>query len=1105
MNRTPPNRGFSRHTRIRLAGILLLVSPAVFAQTLPEQAQQELEKLPIKTQNVIRQLSTLDRLPQPQWRIHPADMPHGEAVDLDDSSWEEVKAPSLSPRDALWYRAWIEVPPSVNGFDVTGDRIWFEFNVDADGLGPQIVYVNGRRVAMGEDLEPIVLFENAKPRDRVLVAVKLTSTRDTKHFQGAELRIEVPAGKPDPQMLWKEIFAAGALAPSLGTDAAGVMARVEAASTAVDLNALHRGDPQAFGTSINKAESALAPANEFLKKLSVEATGNSHIDAAWLWPWTETVDVVHRTFGTALQLMNEYPQLHYAQSAAQYSEWMEQKYPSLFQQTVERAKQKRWELVGGMWVEPDLNMPDGESLVRQLLVGKRYFREKYGVDVRIGWNPDSFGYNWQLPQIYKKSGVDYFVTQKMSWNETNQLPLKLFWWQSPDGSRVLTYFPSGYGGEIEPLHLAYDLKKGESMNPGLTESLHLFGEGDHGGGPTRNMLDRGIRWSKSDVIFPEINFGSAQDFFSGVETKVDTEHSPVWNYKTVAAAKPELPPSPHGKIELPVWNDELYLEFHRGVFTTQAHHKWNMRHSEEWLLNAEKYSALSWLQGSDYPAPRFNEAWKKVLFNQFHDLAAGSGIGVIYKDAQQDYDVVDWIADDATSRAFDTLSAEVNTNTTAGVPVMVWNPLAWERTDLVEFEVQLTRKPNGGVTVLDAHGKPLVAQVLSTQPQTNSYHLLARVDAVPALGYTVLHLVPAARSEPTDLSAHGTTLENSQLRLTVDPKTGCITSLYDKKEEFESIAAGDCGNQLIAFVDKPKEYDAWNIDADFEKVSTPLTEADSVEVVEHGPLRATIRVARHWQNSKFVQEISLYAGLKRVDVSNDIDWHETHILLKAAFPLAASSSEATFEIPYGTIRRPTTRNNSWEAAKFEVPAIRWADLGDGKHGFSLINDSKYGYDAKGNVLRLSLLRSPTSPDPNADRGHQHFSYSLYPHGGDWKQAFTMRRGYEFNYKLKATTVEAHEGTLPADHSYVDLKPGNLVLTALKKTEDGNGLLLRFYEWAGQSGNAMVTIPAGASSAQLTNLMEQPLGTELSVNGNQVVVPFHPFEIVSFRVNYTKRP
>jgi len=351
------------------------------------------------------------------------------------------------------------------------------------------------------------------------------------------------------------------------------------------------------------------------------------------------------------------------------------------------------------------------------------------------------------------------------------------------------------------------------------------------------------------------------------------------------------------------------------------------------------------------------------------------------------------------------------------------------------------------------------------------------------------------------LIARETMLENSLVRVRVDPNTGCITSIYDKEVQFESIAAGGCGNELIAFRDTPKEYDAWNIDADFEKDFTRIDRTESVKLIEQGPLRATIRITRNWQNSKFVQDISLYAGLKRVDVSNDIDWHETHVLLKAAFPLAASSTEATYEIPYGTITRPTTRNNSWEAAKFEVPALRWAELGDGKHGFSLINESKYGYDAKGNVLRLSLLRSPKSPDPEADQGHHHFSYSLYPHAGDWKQALTMRRGYEFNYKLEGSQADAHAGRLGVSHSYVDFTAESLVLTALKKTEDGDGLLLRFFESAGKSGEAKIMLPEGAVTARLTNLMEEPYGSDLQIKGGTLVVPFHPFEIVSVRVNY----
>jgi len=1083
-----------------LALLSFLKLPLFSQNELPDEAKSELKKFPESAQTVIPKLFALDWLPQPGWKIHLANLAHGEAVELDDAGWEVVKTPSQGPTDAVWYRAWIEVPTTVHGDDITGANVSFRFNVDADGLGPTIVYFNGRRVAMGDDLEPISLFENAKPGDKILVAVKLTRSIEPKHFQGAELHIEWPSESLNSEILWQELFSTGEIAPALGPKADDAKRHIDTASSAVDLVALQNGDQQAFEKSIAKAQGDLAQLDGLIKNLSVQATGNAHIDAAWLWPWTETVDVVRRTFGTALQLMHEYPQLHYAQSAAQYSEWMEQKYPTLFRETVSRAKEHRWELVGGMWVEPDLNMPDGESLVRQILVGKRYFRQRYGLDVHIGWNPDSFGYNWQLPQIYKKSGIDYFVTQKMSWNETNQLPLTLFWWQSPDGSRVLTYFPTGYGGSIEPGRLAYALGLGYSHNPGLTEVLNLFGEGDHGGGPTRDMLDRAIGWQKPGLVFPKLQFGSAQEFFSTVETKLDSEHAPVWNYKSVAALKPELPASTN-KIELPVWNDELYLEFHRGVFTTQANHKRNMRESEEWLLNAEKYSSLAWLRRDAYPGGRFNEAWKKVLFNQFHDLAAGSGIGIIYQDAQRDYAVVHSIANDATSNALRTLSAEINTRTIAGTPIVVWNPLAWKRTDLVSFSVQLPDKSDSGISVLDSHGKPLVAQVLSGNAATDIYQVLVKSEAVPSLGYTMLHVVRGNQTPTTDLRANGTTLENSLLRITVDPGTGCITSLYNRETQFEALAKEACGNELIAFHDQPREYDAWNIDADFEKDFTRLDRADSVRLIEKGPLRATIRVTRNWQSSKFIQDISLYAGLNRVDVSNDIDWHESHVLLKAAFPLAASSHEATYEIPYGTIARPTTRNNSWESAKFEVPALRWADLGDGKHGFSLINECKYGYDAKGNVLRLSLLRSPKSPDPEADQGHHHFSYSLYPHAGGWKEALTVRRGYEFNYKLEGFQVQPHAGVLGPEHSYVSVDANNLVLTAMKKTEEGDGLVLRFYEWAGKTGEARIDVPDGASSAGVANLMEEVSGNDLPLKNGSLSVPYHPFEIVSVRLSY----
>jgi len=1052
---------------------------------------------------VTSQLTALTRIAAEEWRYHAGDLAHGEAVGLDDSSWAVVKKGTVAPEDAVWYRRWIEVPATLNGYDLTGTKLWFRLSASGNGPIPEILYFNGRRVAMGEDLESIVLLDPVKPGDKVLIAVKLLQTVDKKHFDDAEVRVEFAGNRPSPLDLLQEIQSVSALLPSLGDKSRTVEEGLARAAKAVDLAGLREARQQAFDDSLDSAHSALLELKPDLQGTSVSLTGNAHIDAAWLWPWTETVDVVRRTFGTALQLMHEYPQYTYTQSAAAYNQWMLEKYPSLHQQIVDRVKEGRWEMVGGMWVEPDLNMPDGESLVRQLLIGKRYFKEKFGADVRIGWNPDSFGYNWQLPQIYKKSGIDYFVTQKMTWNDTNPLPLKLFWWQSPDGSRVLTYFPHDYVNEIDPVRIAADIDVSRKRNPGAPLMMHLYGIGDHGGGPTRTMLDSGIHWTDPRRVIPQMKFGTAQNFFSSIETQLDTEHAPVWNYKVLASGGGSLPVPPAGKLSLPVWNDELYFEYHRGVMTTQANHKRNMRASEEQLLNAEKYSSLAWLSGTPYPQTRLTEAWQKALFNQFHDLAAGSGIGVLYKDSQRDFDVVRWTTEEATAKALGSISAQVKTNSASGTPVMVLNPLGWARTDLATFDVQLPAPAKAGLSVLDSQGQPLAFQILSKNAATHSYHLLAEVRNAPSLGYEVLHVVAGGTPAPTDLHAEGLTLENSLLRVTLDGQSGCIKSLYDKQSKFESIAAGGCGNQLQTFQDTPKDYDAWNIDAGFDHEVTALDKADSVELVEKGPLRATIRIARTWQNSKFVQDISLYAGLGRVDIANNIDWHETHVLLKAAFPLAASSPQATYEIPFGSIERPTTRNNSWEAAKFEVPALRWADVGDGLHGFSLINESKYGYDAKDNVLRLSLLRSPTWPDPEADRGHHQFAYSLYPHAGDWKQALTVRRGYEFNYQLRAQQVDAHDGALPAKHSFVGVFGDNVVLTAVKKAEDGDALLLRIYEWAGKTANVRIQLPEGATSAALTNLMEKPDGGILAVADHQIAVPVHPFEIVSVLVNFAR--
>jgi alpha-mannosidase len=433
---------------------------------------------------------------------------------------------------------------------------------------------------------------------------------------------------------------------------------------------------------------------------------------------------------------------------------------------------------------------------------------------------------------------------------------------------------------------------------------------------------------------------------------------------------------------------------------------------------------------------------------------------------------------------------------------------------VVEFEAQLPQ-PAPQVEVVDAQGERQPVQLLALDPETHRAHLLVLAH-VPSLGYKTYFVRRASEfagqgsNQSSALKASSDTLENEFIRVQIDPATGCMTSLFDKRSQTEALARAEtdsggpkdrvCGNLLETFVDKPKQWDAWNIDADFEKQHWELSQADEVKLVESGPLRAVIRVKNHFQNSTFVRDITLYAGVPRVDVRMHADWHEKHILLKVAFPLSAHNDQATFEIPFGSIERPTTRNTPAEKAQFEVPAERWADISDGKHGFSLMNDSKYGYDAKGNVLRLSLLRSPAWPDPHADEGEHDFTYSLYPHGGSWQEAETIRRGYELNYTLVPFMAEKHEGALPPEHAFLEVEPDNVIVTAMKKAEDDGSLVVRFYEWAGKRTDVKLKLPLGAERTSETDLMERPTGN-LAIEDGAVTVPTGPFEIKTIRVEF----
>ena len=1083
-------------TRWMVCAVLAVVTASSMSAQQTSAGQSSTD--PYKS--TLDRLQSLTNMPLPDWRVH-VDVAHPEGTSVDDARWEMAKVGDKWPTGSRVLRRWIVIPEKINGYSVQGSRakldFRFDFNWNNKGPVTIAVFSNGSLVSRGDDdmQQPILLTENAQPGQKFLIAVRIDAPDVETDFHHAQLTIEPAAGRPDPAMLRMEILAARPMIAAYEEGRTDRELQLDAAVKAIDFSPIDTNDQAGFDASLRLAQSQLQPLNAWLKQFTVRAIGNSHIDMAWLWPWTETVEVVRNTFQSVLDLMREYPDFKFTMSSARTYEWMQEKYPDMFEQIKQRVKEGRWEVVGGMWVEPDLNMPDGESLVRQILVGKRYFQKNFGADIKIGWNPDSFGYNWQLPQIYKKSGIDYFVTSKLLWaTDYTKFPYRLFWWEAPDGSRLLTYFPHEYANDFNPQQITKDLAVyapliyGSRMT-GSPQMLYLYGVGDHGGGPTRTMLDEANRLRDPNTVFPRIDFSTARQFFADLD-----QHLP--------------------KLNVPTWKDELYFEYHRGVYTTQADTKQRIRHDEELMLDAEKYASWASLFGRPYGQDQFELAWKNLLFNHFHDVMPGSGIAVNYLDAKRNLEDVARSAKEITDGSVGEILAHVNTQGD-GVPVVIFNSLSWPRTEATEVEVQLPGQAKQ-VEVVDAAGHRVESQLLAMDSGTNRARVLILANT-PALGYKTYFVRPAGKSATDSgvansqaVRASGETLKNSYVQITVNPQTGCITSILDVSNQTEALAPPEtdtggpktaaCGNLLQAFYDKPKQWDAWNIDSDFEKQHWDLDTADEVKLIEGGPLRAVILVKKHFQNSTFVQDITMYAGVARVDVKMRVDWHEKHILLKVAFPLSAHNDKATFEIPYGSIERPTTRNTPAEEAKFEVPAQRWADLSDSKHGFSLLNDSKYGYDVRANVLRLSLLRSPEWPDPHADEGQHEFTYSLYPHAGSWRDALTVRRGYELNYKLLAMPSQKHEGSLPAEYSFVGLEPENVVLTAVKKSEDYDSLILRFYEWAGKDVDVKLHLPPGAQSASETDLMERTIA-DLAVQHDAVTVHTKPYEIKTLKVRF----
>ncbi len=808
----------------------------------------------------------------------------------------------------------------------------------------------------------------------------------------------------------------------------------------------------------------LAPAVAQVRRDTIDIVGNSHIDAAWLWRWRETQGVIDATWATATKLMAKYPDMHFAASAAVYYESLAKQAPDVLARIKRLDREGRWNVVGGWWLEPDVNMPSGESLARQGLYGQRTFIKMFGHPSRVAWIPDTFGYPWSLPQIFLKSGLDFFVTQKLRWNDTDKWPARLnqFYWEGPDGSKIFSYIPYGYDSDLDPHSLATE-ERATVDSSAVPRMLTLYGVGDHGGGPTMQMLERSHDLKRIPA-FPVVRDDSPTDALTKMRN--------------------DFPP------EGPVVRDELYLEYHRGVFTTQAEMKWWNRHMEGLLQAAEAAATVS---PAPYPHDALTKAWEATLFNQFHDLLAGSGIDSVYMDATSDYREANALADGALVTSLRALAAPLDTRPPrrGDVPMVAFNPSGVSRSGVVEFQPPTGANGADSVgmwTAVDAHGRTLPSE------PGDSGRLEVRVGSIPALSASVFFVRRSRMARPATLP--GWTLENRWLRVTIDSATGGIARMYDKLHERDVLAGGPAANGLLMMVDRPKDYDAWNIDNLNGARTWLVTRPDSLRSrVTRDAFGTSITVYRGKDSSLVTQRYELPADADRLDVETTVDWHQSHELLKAVFPLAFHVDSTHAEIPYAVIGRTTRPRTRQDSARFETPMLRFVDgsASDGTYGVAIVNGGKYGYSASGDTIFVTLLRSPKYPDPNADMGMQTFRYSIVPHIGDWRSPLVREAARDLNEPLRAVAVAPHAGTGRVATGPFTIDAGTVELGALKRAEDGTGWIVRLVETNGRPTTAMLRFH-GPVTARETDLIERPTGKTFTSNGNELSVPMGPWDI-----------
>lgn len=1016
--------------------------------------------------NELKKLKVKQSFPVDNWKYKEGNYIRPEEAEADSIPWKDFDCQTMHWYGLdrhYWFKTTYQVPKELDG-----KRMWLHVKTQIDewddAKNPQfLLFVNGV-VTQGIDMNhrEVLLSTSAKAGEELVLELQSYTGILHKEFN---LIVEMQEIDQDIEKLYYDLWVPLAAFSRMEEDDKNRRDIETILNNTINYLDLRTPYSDEFYATLKEAsdyiDQALYTDMAGYKDIIATCIGHTHIDVAWWWTVAQTREKVGRSFATVLKLMEEYPNYKFMSSQPQLYYFLKERYPELYEQVKERVKEKRWEPEGGMWVEADCNLTSGESLVRQFMHGKRFFKEEFGVDNKILWLPDVFGYSGALPQIMKKCGIDYFMTTKLAWNQFNKIPYDTMMWRGIDGTEVLTHlittlgvsqpikdFFTTYNGMLHPDAIMGGWMRYQNKDIN-NDILISYGYGDGGGGPTREMIETSIRMEKGVKGIPCVRQEFARNYFDELAERVE------------------------GNRRLPVWEGEFYFEYHRGTLTSMGRNKRSNRKSELGLMDLELLSVLAEKMVA-YPTEELDAIWKLVLINQFHDILPGSSIKEVYDVTKAEYAEIAEKLEKMIAERKKALAG-------SGDAITIFNTTGKERSDIVVLG------PTDAEVLVDTEG--------NTYPiQQTKEGAVAYVQNLPSKGYKSFTGAKAEKEAALPFTlVNDYQLETPFFTIKLDEQ-GMFTSIFDKENDREVIQEGQRANLIRMYEDKPIYFDNWDIDIYYTEKFWDVDQVEHMEWTEVGPVRAVLEIERKASKSTIRQKIIFYADSRRIEFSTHVDWKEHQTLLKVHFPVAVHTDEATFDVQFGNLTRKTHQNTSWDVARFESCGQKWMDLSEGHYGVSLLNDCKYGHSVKDSNMALTLIKSGTEPNPTTDQEEHDFTYAIYPHAEGWRQAQTVAEAYKLNQPL---LVETGTETKPA-YSFASVDASNVIMETVKNAEDGEGTVIRMYESENSYTKTKLTVNAEFKKAFICNLLEET-ESEAFVNGNEIEVVLKPYEVVTVKL------